>query len=87
MPFEIKIGIPNTTGRLMWYDELIRMPDYIASFVSQWNMKDLPAADSKSSPIFYDSYVDSKNLLVFNVHHKDQMYIDFVTAKKQPPLP
>jgi len=82
MHFEVGRGIPNEHGKHMWYDELIRLPDYVAGLISQWDMETLPNLEAKTAPLFYDSYVDSKNMLVFNLRHQEQLYIDLIIAKK-----
>lgn len=80
VPFEITVGKPNLVGKIMWYDELIRIPDYIANLVSKWDLKNLPSLDDKASPIFYDAYVDSKNLAVINIHQTDNLHLHSIKA-------
>lgn len=80
IPFYLSRGLPNSTGKKMWYDELVRFPDYIANFVAKWDMANIPETNEKSSLIFYDAFVDSNNIALINVRHDTRLYIDSVKA-------
>lgn len=64
---DIALPTPNAGKDAMWFDEFIRLPDYIAGILAAWNLKSnlIPGENDKYSTLATEVIADSKNTAVF----------------------
>lgn len=62
---------PGAGKDAMWYDELVRLPDYVAGILSAWNFEtnEIPAERDKYRVMAQDFAAFAQNIMVFKVRY------------------
>lgn len=62
---------PDAGKDAMWYDELVRLPDYVAGILSAWNFgtNEIPAERDKYRVMAQDFAAFAENIMVFKVRY------------------
>lgn len=76
LPFDKPIiGIPNPDDKVsaMWFDEFVRLPDYIAGILSAWDLENnkLPGDRSKFIQLAEGVLAKASNIAVIKVRYDD----------------
>lgn len=71
-PF-VAVPAPNASENVMWYDEFIRLPDYIAGILSAWNLatNQLPGDKEKYLRLAEDVIADARNMAIIKIRWDD----------------
>jgi hypothetical protein len=67
------IGVPNEEKK-MWFDEFVRVSDYIAGLLAAWNFasNEIPAASDKYIRLATDVFADSRNISVIRIDFDEE---------------
>lgn len=62
----IAFGLPEEQGE-MWFDELVRLPDFIAGTLADYNKEENEFSHDKFIPLFEKVFTNENKNLIFNV--------------------
>lgn len=80
---EISIGSPEASGH-MWYDTIIRIPDYIAGSFADWRIEE-NECNSKFSQIIEDIGSSKESLILLRIgFHKKKPELIYYDIRKRP---
>lgn len=67
----IAVPTPDAGKEAMWYDELVRLPDYVAGVLAAWNFETnkIPADRDKYRVMAQDFAAFAENIMVFKVRY------------------
>lgn len=84
----IAVPTPNAGKNAMWYDEFIRLPDYIAGILAAWNFatNELPGAKEKYLQLAKDVVADARNIAVIKIRWDDGVQCSRIVFDRQQPL-
>lgn len=65
---------PEAGSNPMWFDEFIRLPDYIAGILAAWNLdtNEIPVDKEKYGTLARTLMPDAKNMALFRIRHEQQ---------------
>jgi hypothetical protein len=82
--YEIKRAIPSPHGtKGNWYDDFVRLPDYIAGVVAAWDIDGNFLGNDKREKLFMENIVDSNNVVIFRVIYDGMLHIEHVSAARR----
>jgi hypothetical protein len=73
----------------MWFDEFIRLPDYIAGILAAWDFStnQLPmSGQNKYLRLAEDVVADSENMIVIKIRYDSVMNASRIKTSKTPPV-
>jgi hypothetical protein len=67
----IAVPTPDAGHDAMWFDEFIRLPDYIAGILSAWNLQtnEIPGDKDKYRVMAQEFAATAENVMVFNIRY------------------
>ena len=70
----------------MWFDEFVRLPDYIAGVLAAWNLttNELPGNKDKYVTLVEDVIADARNMAVLKVRWGDCVQCSRVISRRAP---
>ncbi|WP_142811830.1 hypothetical protein [Tepidiphilus olei] len=85
----IAVPTPDAEKDAMWFDEFIRLPDYIAGIIAAWNFatNELPGDKSKYLQLAEDVVADARNMAVLNVQWGDFVQCSRMVFSRESPKP
>ncbi|BBT15094.1 hypothetical protein WP8S17C03_11430 [Metapseudomonas otitidis] len=82
--YTLKRGVPSDQNvKNNWYDEFIRVPDYMAGVVASWDIDLGTIGEGKHELLFMRNIVDSENVTVLRVKFDDSMIMEEVRASRK----
>ena len=85
------IALPNKEAvegeNVMWFDEYIRLPDYIAGILAAWDIStnQLPEGKEKYIQLAEDVVADSKNMVVLKIRYDDAVQCSRIVFNREAP--
>jgi hypothetical protein len=81
--------VPDKEKSAMWFDDLIRLPDYVAGVFSAWNFEtnEFPDEKEKYRIMVRDFAAFAENIMVFKIRYDDSFQASRLVFKYQPPTP
>lgn len=67
----IALPTPDATHDAMWFDELIRLPDYVAGILAAWDFEtnEIPGDKDKYRVMAQEFAASAENIMVFKVRY------------------
>lgn len=85
MPNPFGVATGNSKG-VLWYDSLIKLPDYYAGTIASWNLKTNEVDNDKHIQVIENVFADNSNFNLVKINFKDKLFqsgkIDIEKAKK-----
>ena len=68
---QIALPTPDAGKDAMWFDELIRLPDYVAGILAAWNFEtnEIPGDKDKYRVMAQEFSASAENIMVFKVRY------------------
>ncbi|MHB9100122.1 MAG: hypothetical protein ACYC2E_01190 [Sulfuricella sp.] len=82
----IAVPTPDAEKNAMWFDEYVRLPDYIAGILAAWNFttNELPGDKGKYLKLAEDVVADARNMAVLNVRYDNFAQCSRIVFSKNP---
>lgn len=85
----VAIPVLGASENPMWFDEFIRLPDYIAGILAAWDFStnQLPmSGQNKYLRLAEDVVADSENMIVIKIRYDSVMNASRIKTSKTPPV-
>lgn len=81
----IAVPTPDAGQDAMWYDELVRLPDYMAGMLAAWNFEtnEIPADRSKYRVMAEDFAAFAENIMIFKVRYDTAFQTSRIVFRKK----
>lgn len=74
MPNPFGIARQNKNEKFLWYDSLIKLPDYYAGAISSWDIKINQADEDKHVQVIEKVFADNTNFNLIKINFKDKLF-------------
>lgn len=73
-PNPFGIAKPSKNDSFLWYDSLIKIPDYYAGTVASWNLKSNEVDKTKHDKIISNVFNDNINFNLVTIDFRDKIF-------------
>ncbi|BAQ79815.1 putative uncharacterized protein [Pseudomonas sp. St29] len=82
--YEIKKAVPAATqNNGTWYDDFVRLPDYLAGVIAKWDIDSNIIDSEKQKSFFINNIVDAKNIATIRITFDRELLIEKIIAKRR----
>ena len=83
----IAVPTPNAGKNAMWYDEYIRLPDYVAGILAAWSFatNQLPGDKEKYVQLAREVVADARNMAVLKIRWDDGVQCSRIVFERDKP--
>lgn len=82
----IAVPTPNALENAMWYEEFVRLPDYIAGILAAWNFEanKIPGDKTKYRRLAEDLMGDARNMAILKIRYNDSFQPSRIKFERSP---